>query len=250
MNTIFVVLKRQWFSHRRNLVSWIFFFVFLPILLYMVFGLSLYKIIPNVDRLNYLHWAAPGIWVTCGFLMSYLTAFNSMHQLRRSRGLLTIYLKAPISCWSWSTGQIIWSILIGSVQLIIALILIGFINKELFSILKWFSILTLTFPAVIFGAVFGSIMGFWFTRPSSSVLINILVVIGFLSCSGSFIPLTYFPVSLQSAFMVIPIVREILALQHLILNSEVWVSGAILTCVLSAVIFVINGAMIQYWIRK
>jgi len=79
---------------------------------------------------------------------------------------------------------------------------------------------------------------------------NIMIVIGFLSCSGSFIPLTYFPSSLQSGFMIIPIVKEIYALQHLILNSEIWISGAILTLILSVVLFVINGTMVQYRIRK
>ncbi|NQU68433.1 MAG: ABC transporter permease [Candidatus Marinimicrobia bacterium] len=250
MSAVIVIIKRQWYGLRRHLLSWFIFLVLLPIILYMVFGLSLYKVIANVNQLNYLHWAAPGIWVSSGFLMSYLTAFIAMHHLRQTSGLLTIYLKAPVSCWTWLTGQTVWSILIGSVQLIVSLLLIGIINGELYSVIKWATLLVLIFPSVVFGAVLGTFVGSWVRRLFSAMLVNMVIIIAFLSCSGSFIPLTYFPHSLQSMFMIVPIVMEISAVQHLILYSEVMFSGAVLTLVLSACLFILNGAMIQHWIRK
>jgi len=193
---------------------------------------------------------APGIWISSTFIMAYLTAFMSTFQIRRSNRLLSIYLKAPISCWTWLAALMIWATILGTVQMGVSLMLIGFINGAFYTIFKWAMLLIMIFPSVLFGAALGTFTGSWIRKQVFAMLVNIVIVIVFLSLSGSFIPLLYFPASLQAGLSAFPMVQEIRAAQRLILYSEVQFGGTILTILLAGILFVLNGVMVQRRVRR
>ncbi len=250
MRGLLIIMKREWLSYRKSVVSRVVSLVLLPLILFMALGLPMYKLIKDVQQLNYLHWVGPGIWVSTAFFMAYITAFTGTFRIRNSRGVQSVLLKAPVSVWSWLAGITLSGIILGVIQLLISLFLIGMINKEVFSPAKWGGIFLMILPIVCFGAVLGNLFGSWIRNYFTAFFWNFLLMIIFLFGTGVFIPLDYFPESLREMIHSIPVVGNILAVQLIVLFAEFSLRDAIITAVLSAVIFIINGAATNKFIRK
>jgi ABC-type polysaccharide/polyol phosphate export permease len=250
MRSIFIILKKEFFSFRKNFIGKLSLWFFFPLILFAVLGLPLYKLVNEVNGLNYLHWAAPGIWMASAFITTYITSFQRNNYLVTTSHVLEVFLKAPVSIWSMQTAMTLWAVFSGMVQLLLALLLIGLINHEIYTPVKWIEIYVSILPIIIFAAVLGNFFGTWVRNSINATYLNTVIIILFVFSTGIFIPFTYFPDSFISAIQLLPIIQSINAVQDLAIYSKIGLSSAFILMVFTAFLFLINGILFQKLIRR
>lgn len=250
MRSIFVILKKEVFSFRKNFIGKLSLWFFFPLILFAVLGLPLHKLVHEVNGLNYLHWASPGIWMASAFITAYITAFQRNNYLVTTTHVLQVFLKAPVSIWSLQTAMTLWAVFSGMVQLLLAFLLIGVINHEIYTPVKWFEIYLSILPIIIFAAVLGNFFGSWVRNSINGTYLNTVIIILFIFSTGIFIPFSYFPESFISTIQLLPIIQSIISVQELAVYSKINLSSAFMLLVFTAFLFLINGVLTQKLIRR
>ena len=173
-----------------------------------------------------------------------------MRKLRFSSGVLGIYLKSPVSVWDILIGISLWAFVLGFVQLIIAFIVIGVVNHQFYSIGSDLLLLLQILPLVVFMSVLGTILGCWVKGLQSQTIISIIVFLIFSLGMGCLIPLQFYPQTLSDIMRSIPFVQIIEGSQNLIRLENGSIFGAVVTLLLSAIVFVLNGIFSIKLFRK
>ncbi len=250
MNNVLIIMKSEWWSYRKQLIAHLFCFIFIPVLIFMFIGLPLYKVIHSVDSLNYINWITPGIWIVSAGLVAFINGFSSMRKLRFSSGIMQTYLKSPISIWDILIGISIWAFALGMIQLIVAFIVIGVVNHQFYTFGTDLLLLIQILPIVVFMSVFGTTLGCWVKGLQSQTIISIMVFLIFSLGMGCLIPLQFYPEILSNLMRGIPFVQVIEGAQYLIRLESGNILGGIMTLILSAIIFVLNGIFSIKLFRK
>ena len=119
MKELRVLLYRDWLEFRKKYISYIFLWFSFPMILYLFTVIPLSQHILKVDLMNYKNWASPGIWICSSGLLSFIYSYIKLKNLLYKGEYINKYLKAPLSNGQLLMGLLIFSILIGIIQLII-----------------------------------------------------------------------------------------------------------------------------------
>ena len=188
MNNVKILILKELIIIRNSFLKYFFTLVFLPLSLYLFFSIPLSLVLDNMKPI-YMVWASSGIWIVSRLYIVYLFSFKYSVINYNSE----IMKSAPILSNQYLLAKYIYAIIIGTLQLIVSIIIIGSLNSDYISFLKIIKIFILIIPSILVISSISFIIG---VRVKNSIFVSVNNILVFLFISfgfGSFIPLDKFP---------------------------------------------------------
>ncbi|NOZ08848.1 MAG: hypothetical protein GXO91_08260 [FCB group bacterium] len=250
MKYVFIVIKRELIAYKNSLIINSFSLVLLPVFLFLLLAMPLYRLIPSVNQLNYLYWVTPGIWLITASYSAFTAGYTEIRKIRFENNMLDLYLKSPVSIWKVQSGLVLWAFILGLVQYFAAIIMISTITNEIIVLDKMILLSLQIIPVIFFSAVAGNTLGSWLKSSEFQVIITMILFLFFALGSGGFIPLENFPDSYAATLKSIPIIDCITRAHSIMLHHEGSPGAGITTLIIGLITFLINGALSSTLFRK
>lgn len=232
------MLKRDWFSFRKKILSFLFIWAMFPMILHVLVALPLSKVI-QLD-IRYLNWVAPGIWVITSGFIAFSTAFYRLKKIRGNSEQLEIYLKAPMSNVQILLPIIIWASILGVVQFVFSFGLTTAINHEYFSGVQFLLIFLTSIISILFFAIIGVLFGLLINNEFISTFCTFALHVIFAFGLGGFIPKELYPDTFQGLLNFIPLSGLFENLQLIVQNNPINFGSLVLMFIFSIVLFGVN----------
>ena len=159
MKELSTLLYRDWLEFRKKYISYILLWFSFPMILYLFIVIPFSSHISKATLMNYKNWASPGIWICSSALLSFIYSYTKLKNLLHNQENLSKYLKAPLSNGQLLFSLLIFSVIIGIVQLVISMLITTGLNNDNFNSLQLF----LIFINIISILLFSSITGLFFS---------------------------------------------------------------------------------------
>ena len=188
MNNVKILVFRELMIIRNSLFIYIFMMVFLPLTLYLFFSIPLSLVLDNMKPI-YMVWSSAGIWVVSSLFIVYLLSF--LYSIKNCNS--DLMKSAPIYSYEYLLAKYLYAIIIGTLQLIISIIIVGSLNSYYITIFEILKIYIIIFPSIL---MISSLSYFISILVRKNIFISIANTFVFLFISlgfGSFIPLSKFP---------------------------------------------------------
>ena len=216
MNNIKVLFLKELMVIRNSYLKYIFILFFFPLFLYLLLSIPLSVIIDNIKPI-YIIWSSVGIWHTTSLYMIYI--FNISFCLKIFN--TGIFKAAPIQSYQYLLAMYLYCIFIGTMQLIVAIILVSSLNSDYLSFLSLVKIYIVTFPSFIIISSISYLLTRLIQKDFSVNISNVFVLLFISFGFGSFIPLSKFPISYYNVVQYFPISSTIINCQKIISNENI-----------------------------
>ena len=250
MNYLLILLKREWLAINKHLIATISYFILFPLLIFLFVGLPLSEIVNEHISMKYIEWIIPGIWIITSAMTSFLFGISSMNNTLFISKRIYTYLKSPITVWDVLFSLTVWSVIMGFIQLIISIIITIALTLGNFNTIQLFSITLYILPIILFMSILGVAFGSWVRDGFSSGFASLITFVLFAFGFGCFIPLSEFPQQFSEYLLLFPVVGVIEEIHLVHMMERVKIVSTSLTIILSVIIYLVNGAVVQKHFRN
>ena len=181
MSELMILLYRDWLEFKKKYITYILLWFSLPMILYLFMVIPLNLHIAKVDLMNYKNWASSGIWICSSGILSFIYSHVKLKNLLSHRGYLDKYLKAPISNGQLLLALLIFSVIIGIVQLLISILITSALNNDNFNFIQLFFIFINIISILLFCSISGLLSGIYVRDDffSASIFFIIFILLSF-----------------------------------------------------------------------
>ncbi len=250
MKYLFIIIKRELLVYKNALIINIFSLVLLPIFLFLLLAMPLYRLIPSVEQLNYLYWVTPGIWLISASLTAFTVGYTEVRKIRFENNMMDLYLKSPVSIWKVQAGLVLWAFSLGILQFVAAIVIISTVTNEIIVLDKMILLILQILPVIFFSAVAGNTLGSWLKNSEHQIIITMVLFLFFSLGSGGFIPLDNFPGSYANTLKSIPLIDCITQAHNIMLHHKGSPPSGIATLIIGVITFLINGTLSSNIFRR
>ena len=235
----YLLIKRELKIFRNTWLKNLMFWFFSPAFILLTIVIPIYNILPTLT-LNYLYWSIPGICLLVSIIVTIDRSIKKIIQLLSPNNPDIILLKSPVAIWKIIMNICFISILFGSVQSIISIIVLNMINQGVYTLMQHFNLFVHIVVLLFFFSVLGILIGFILPNMEniSFILIIIFSIIGFIF--GSLIPIELFSDQLSTVLLKIPIVAVIINAQNIYSLNSIKLFPVFFMIILSIVFQLIN----------
>jgi len=240
MNNVKILVFRELMIIRNSLFKYIFMMVFLPLTLYLFFSIPLSLVLDNMKPI-YMVWSSAGIWVVSSLFIVYLLSF--LYSIKNCNS--DLMKSVPIYSYEYLLAKYLYAIIIGTLQLIISIIIVGSLNSYYITIFEILKIYIIIFPSIL---MISSLSYFISILVRKNIFISVTNTFVFLFISlgfGSFIPLSKFPEFYTNIVKYVPISGTIINCQRIISNETIFFNLAFVSFCYTIVFATINLLLID-----
>tara|TARA_B100000029_G_scaffold219396_1_gene217126 strand:- start:1592 stop:2338 length:747 start_codon:yes stop_codon:yes gene_type:complete len=248
MNPTLVLLKRNFFSIRRDMFSNVLLYILFPLMIHMFILIPLSKII--ILDIKFFIWSSSGLLFVCS---GYLSFYESMHRFQKIRfetKQLDVYMRSPISNMHILLFNILTGIILGTSQLLIGILFLIWLNNIIFNIFTIILLISQVLPVIILMSTLGTMMGSIVQKNATSILINILIFLFMTFGVGGFIPLSHFPAMYIEIISIIPLTGILQNIQKIIHNDAISILNIFLTLFVSVALYLFNLVYSYKYFKK
>ena len=240
MNNVKILILKELIIIRNSFLKYFFTLVFLPLSLYLFFSIPLSLVLDNMKPI-YMVWSSSGIWIVSSLYIVYLFSFKYSVKIYNSE----IMQSAPILSYQYLLAKYIYAIIIGTLQLIVSIIIIGSLNSDYISFLKIIKIFILIIPSILVISSISFIIG---VRVKNSIFVSVNNILVFLFISfgfGAFIPLDKFPELYFNIIEYFPISSTIINCQRIVSNETIFFNLVFISFIYAIIFAIINLLLID-----
>ena len=124
------LIKRELLILKNNFILFTCIIVLLPMFIYLFISIPFSFYIELSNGINYLHWSSVGNWIASSIFMCYIISNKMASAYRIKSSLSSSSLVAPITVNDHLMAIIIWSSLIGFIQLLCSIIITLSLNSS------------------------------------------------------------------------------------------------------------------------
>ena len=231
------IIQREYCIFKNNIVMYLCIWTLMPMVVYLLISIPFSFYIKLSNGINYLNWSSVGNWITTSSFLSFILSVNIASRYRISSSYSRTMLCAPSSNRDHLASIIIWSFLMGIIQLFFSL----FITLSLKSGNLFFSDILLAviyiIPIIILMSNIGLLIGLSCERLSVRSAVSVVFLIFMLSSSGMFVPIHQ---DLPYIFTLSPFYVSIQNIQAIMTNDPSIIFPAFVLLFISIIIFIIN----------
>ena len=236
-----VILKREYYIFRHNLIFFLCIWTLLPIAIYILISTSIGEsvVLPeSFSDMNYNNWSAAGNWVVSTCIITYLLSGISIKKYKEKSSFSNSMLATPATNIEHVLGLTIWILIIAFIQLCFSLAITQFFENSHLSFSDYFVIIIYMLPIILFTINLTFFFGLLINSKYVQRLISIILFMYLFFGTGLFIPLSD---QAKKFFTYFPINQTFIQIQEIILPDKFTLPyQAIITLFLSICIFFIN----------
>ena len=209
----------------------------MPMIVYLLISIPFSFYIKISNGISYLLWSSVGNWISTSSVLTFILSMNIASKYRESFHYSRTMLCGPSLNRDHLSAIIIWSLLIGVIQLFFSL----FITQSLKSGNLFLSDILLAIiyiiPIIILMSNIGILIGLICRKLLIRVIISLIFLISIFFSSGMFVPLH---ADLPSIFTLSPFYLSVQNIQAIMTNDSSMISSSILLLFISIIIYIIN----------
>ena len=237
MKIINIFLLRDFFEIKRNIISFLIILSLFPMLLHLLIVIPFSLVLNNFTEIRYLNWSVIGIWTVSASFIAFILPLSKMKRIKFDSLQLQTVIKAPISNFQISSSIIISTMIISSLEIIIAMAFTTLVNNQYLNSLDYIIIFSQIIPIIIFFSVVSMIIGQFVHRNLNLASISVGVFLFISFGLGSFIPVDAYPESVIQIIKLLPISGLINNGQLILFNQAISFYYFIVSMVLNAILF-------------
>ena len=249
MNSIILMLKREFMVFSHHYLKNLFFLVMFPMFMFLCISMPLYEVI-SVPALNYLHWSIPGILILTSSIVCVNHCIRQVLLLRDKNQHYQVFIKSPLSLGNIMGGIYVVSIIYGILQFIIGATILSLVNPGVFSIMQCFFIFIQTLAFLLFIGSVALFLGFFISNEEMIAFVLILIFLVVAFAFGSLLPIELFPVELSSYLKAIPMVTIIMNAQRILYMELPLYFGMFISIAIGIVVYLIAIILAYKTLRK
>ena len=232
-----IILQREYLIFKHNIIFYLCLWTLIPMIIYLFisFPFSFYIKLPN--GISYLNWSSVGNWVSASSTLSFIISMNIASKYIDENSYSRTMLCTPISNREHLLGGLIWSLIMGFIQLIFSLaITLSFKSANLF-LLDILLIIIYIIPIIILISNIGFLIGLSCKGGLIKIIISLIFFLFIYFSSGLFVPLNN---GLPYIFTLSPIYLSVQNIQAIMANDSSMISSSLILVFISILFFIIN----------
>jgi len=239
VSEIRTLLYRDWLELKRKYLSYILLWFSLPMVIHLFMVIPLASQIFSVDLMNYTNWASVGIWICSSAIISFTYSNIKIKNLLYKNDYIAKYLKAPISNGQLLVSLLLFSIIIGLIQLAIAMVITIALNNDNLNLMQLLLIFINTASIVTFFSIIGLFFGIHAKDELYSIFIFLIMFIILSFSLGTLIPIE----ESHNKFLILirnfPVYKTVLNVQLLYAGKSAIISPVVVMNIINIISFVI-----------
>ena len=193
MNSIFILLKREFLIITKNISSYLFFISVFPIILYLFLINPFHDLLQSSSGMSYFYHGMPAVLFLCSLMTSFGLPLIIAKRDRYDSNYFYFLFTLSINIYSYSIYIILFSVLFSYVQFFVSFIIISQLLQNI--IISWkqlFYFIIIIFPSSLLFTLLGLFFSN-FIKSTYSIVMSLIFLFSFLTFGiGSFIPIEYF----------------------------------------------------------
>ena len=192
MFNVGVFLKRNFIIFKNNPFNIFLILFLLPMFIHMfvVIPLSMINFFHEFTKINYVSWSIVGTALISATMISFIIGLFSIKNIRYDYNILDTFLDSPINSHSIVIGNIVWSLIIGILELLLAIgMLVFIIDMVGLTTYDYILILYNSINLIVFFSMAGFLIGNFIEDNYSTFFLILSLFIFLLLGSGAIIPL-------------------------------------------------------------
>ena len=240
------IIRKEYFSLKHNIISFICIWALLPMMIYLLISVPFSFYINLENGINYLNWSSIGNWICTSSILSYIISVNLAFNYTLSENSSKSLLYSSLSNSNHLLAIVIWSLIIGFIQLFFSLAITLTLNSSNLFFLDIILIVIYILPIIILSSMVGVFIGLIFSDKLLRVVVSIILFLLLTFSSGLFLPLNE---NISNIFLFSPLYLSVINIQAIISNDSSMIFASLILLIISVVLFFIN-LIISYKILR
>ena len=246
MNNIFILINKELLNIKKFIFQYIFILFLFPCLLYLFLTIPLSRVFIDLKPI-YSIWVCSGILIVSVLFNIYILNFSWIIKLYDNNFIKSL----PILSSEYLLSQIIYSIIDGFLQFVIATIILNSLSVGFISFIQFIKCFFVLLPSIIIMVNFSLILNH-LIRNQFIINISSCLLFLFLSFSiGSFIPLNLYPIEYINIINYIPFSGTLINMQNIISYQSIFYNMFFISIFYSLLFsfisyYIIEGKMKNY----
>jgi len=235
---ILPLLKRDLYGFRRHFLAYLTLWILTPILIHLLLAIPLSRLISF--EVQYLNWAAAGIWGTSASMASFLETSMRIRKINYETDQIDAILQSPISNLEFLMALSLRGFIFGFIQFIFSILITCTLNHEYLGIFNILMIIIQVMSLILFFSVLGAMIGLLISNRIIFIQISLALFIIISLGMGAFIPISSYPESYIAIVNKIPLMVILQNMQSIIIHQNIqWISF-FLTLIITTLLFIIT----------
>ena len=237
MSVIIPLIKRDWLEFRKHVLSILFFWILMPILIHVFLAIPLSRLI-TLD-VRYLNWSSAGVWITTSCMAAFLVTSIHLRKIRLGSQQIEAILQSPVTNMELLSVIILKGVIFGFCQFVCAIFITSTLNHEYFSIGQIAIIMSQMLVVIFSFSAFGTLIGLIISNGMAFIQFSFTIFLFTSVGMGIFIPMSYYPDGYISIMGRIPFTIVFGNIQAAIINDSIHWPGLFLTIGITGIIIII-----------
>ena len=250
MKDLSALLYRDWLEFKKKYISYILIWFTLPMLIYLFMIIPFSFHISTVELMNYKNWASPGLWICSSGVLSFLCSYTKLKNLIYKKEYLDKYLKAPISNGQFLFSLMMFSVIIGLIQLIISILITTSLNNDNLDLVQLCLTLINVTTILFFTSLIGLLSAFYIKEDIFSTLLFLIIFIILFISLGTLVPIEVSYNKFSSLITSLPFYKIVLNIQFLYAGKSMMILPIFIMNLINVLLFVIIVAISYKKFRK
>jgi len=231
------IIEREYFIFKHNIILYLCVWTLVPMFVYLFISFPFSFYIKLSNGISYLNWSSVGNWISTSCVMSFMISMSIATRYLNTYSYSKTMLCAPLSNREHIMAAMIWSSIIGFIQLIFSLLItLSFKSANLFAS-DIFLIIIYIIPIIILVSNIGFLIGLTCKKQSIKIVASSLFLLFLFFSSGLFIPIDQ---NLPYIFTLSPIYLSVQNIQAIMTNDASIISSSIILLLIAIILFITN----------
>ena len=238
MNVIFPLIKWNWLEFKKHVLTILFFWIFMPVLIHISLAIPLSRLI-TLD-VRYLNWSSAGVWITTACMMAFLISSIHLRKIHVESQQIDSILQSPITNFELLSVIILKGFIYGFCQFSCSIFITSILNHEYFNICQIIIIISQMLVIIFAFSTLGTLIGLIISNGLAFIQFSFIIFLLLSVGMGTFIPMSYYPDGYVTVMEKIPLVIVFGNIQAAIINDPIHWFGFSMAIGITGIIIIIS----------
>ena len=239
MKELVILLYRDWLEFKKKYIAYILLWFSFPMILYLFMVIPLDSHILKVDLMNYKNWISPGIWICSSGILSFIYSYVKLKNLLYRGEHLNKYLKAPLSNGQLLAALLIFSVIIGMMQLSVSMLITTALNNDNLHLMQLLTTFLNAITILLFCSMMGLLSAIYIKDDFFAALIFFIMFIVLTFSLGTLVPIHESSNKFLMLIRNLPLYQVVLNIQLLYAGKNIMILPLVMMNIINIIMFIV-----------